>query len=96
MARGYKTGGRTAGTPNKTQREDKILAQKYGPKSIEGLAELAGFHPKKKGSENDQVRLSAMEKLLDRAYGKPTQPIGGDDDHPPLQVSEIVRRVVNA
>lgn len=85
MAAGRKTGGRTAGTPNKVQREDRKLAQKYGPKAITEIATMAGLVPSKPGSENDTTRLGALNSILDRAYGKPAQTIDGDGEGGPIK-----------
>lgn len=73
-------GGRKKGSLNKVTRDVRALAQEYGPSSIRGLAVLAGLAPPAKGSqekrsENAQVRKAAMDSLLDRAYGKPSQPM---------------------
>lgn len=32
------------------------------------------------------ARVAAAQALLDRGWGKPTQPVGGDDDAPPIIV----------
>lgn len=80
MAKGKKTGGRQAGTPNKVQREDRELARKYGPKAIEELAKMAGLKGEVGRAEAEAVRKGALDSILDRAYGKPTQPIDGDGD----------------
>jgi len=37
--------------------------------------------------EDVKVRLQAANFVLDRAYGKPTQPIGGDEDAAPIQAA---------
>lgn len=88
MAIGKKTGGRQAGTPNKTASDIKALAQSFGPAAIMRLAELAGFAPdlsdptgklKLKGAENEAVQVSATKELLDRGYGKAVQPQSGPD-----------------
>ena len=41
----------------------------------------------------EAARIAAANALLDRAWGKPTQPIGGEDGGP-LQV--IIRRLTDA
>lgn len=88
MAKGQKTGGRRAGTPNKTPREDRTLAQKFGPKAIEQIAAMAGLAKDEKGkAEAEATRLGALNAILDRAYGKPSQPIGGDDDMPAIRAA---------
>lgn len=35
------------------------------------------------------ARVSAAQVLLDRGWGKPTQPVGGDEDNPLKMISEI-------
>lgn len=65
MARGRKTGGRKAGTPNRSTAEVKALAQQYGAAALEKLAWL--MH----NAESDMTKLMACKEILDRAYGKP-------------------------
>lgn len=84
MAKGMKTGGRTKGTPNKATLEIRDLARFYGPDAVAELARLAGL--KGAGSDNEQVRVSAIKELLDRGYGKATQVIAGDDTKPPVKL----------
>lgn len=69
MARGKKTGGRRAGTPNRATREIKALAATHGPAMIKELARLA------KAAESEAARVSAIGMMLDRAYGKATQAV---------------------
>lgn len=40
------------------------------------------------------ARVSAAQAILDRGWGKPTQPIAGDDDAPPI-TQRIVREIVD-
>lgn len=98
MAAGKKTGGRQAGTPNKIQREDRALAKKYGPKAIEELAKMAGLAKGGEGAaEAEAVRKGALDSILDRAYGKPTQPVDGDGEGGPINVvNEILLRGVRS
>lgn len=98
MAKGFKTGGRTAGTPNKNQRKDRILAQRYGADAIKELAKLAGLVNRGEGkAEAEAVRKGALDSILDRAYGKPTQPVDGDGDGGPIRtVNEIILRGVRS
>ena len=77
VPRGTRVGGRQKGTPNKVGREVRELAQKHGPKIIQGLVEMA----------NDEktphaARVSASKEVLDRAYGRPAQTIVGDPENP--------------
>lgn len=41
------------------------------------------------------ARVSAASAILDRGWGKPTQPIAGDDESPPIQIESIVRKIVD-
>jgi hypothetical protein len=75
MAAGRKTGGRRKGTQNKATAEVKVLAGQYGPEAIETLADLM------RNGQNEQTRRAACSELLDRAYGRATQPISGDEEH---------------
>ena len=63
MARkgGPKTGGRVAGTPNKSTAEIRELAGKYGPTALAELARLAT------DANSEQARVSACKELLDRS-----------------------------
>jgi hypothetical protein len=69
MAKGRKTGGRVAGTPNKATAEVRDLARSYAPEAIRELARLA------KEAVSEQARVSAINSLLDRGYGKPSQTV---------------------
>lgn len=89
MAKGRKTGGRVAGTPNKATRDVKAMAQKHGPECIAGLALLA------KTAESEQARIAAMRELLDRAYGKAPQALtdaDGGNLHIPASVAFIIQQ----
>lgn len=83
MAKGVKTGGRVAGTPNKITAEIKALAREYAPEAIAKLVKII------RTSESDQASVAAVRELLDRGYGKPTQFIGGDEDNPIRTIQEI-------
>lgn len=83
MAKGQKTGGRVAGTPNKATQELQGLARAYTAKAVKELARLA------LGAESETARVAAINCLLDRGYGKPAQSIamGQDESLGPLRVS---------
>jgi hypothetical protein len=68
MAAGQKTGGRTAGTPNKATAEVRALAGQHGPAAIAELPRLT------REAESEQARISACNAICDRAYGR--SPIG--------------------
>jgi hypothetical protein len=84
-APGERRGGRVKGTPNKVTLEIRDLARAYGPTAIAELARLAGL-TKDAGSENESTRVMAIKELIDRGYGKSTQPISGDDSKPPIRL----------
>ena len=77
--------GRKPGVPNKNTGEIREVAQQYGPAVITRLAELAALTP---GTPADShaVQVAAMKELLDRGYGRATQPIAGDAEAPPLAI----------
>lgn len=69
---------------SKTPTEIKSLARAHTSTAINVLAgimnETAAPHA---------ARVSAASALLDRGWGKPTQPIAGDDDAPPVRLTRI-------
>lgn len=73
--------GRPKGATNKIGRDIRVLAQQYGPDALLSLAILAGITPpvkrlpSVKPAENETVRKTAADSLLDRGYGKPSQPM---------------------
>jgi hypothetical protein len=63
--------------------EVKALASQHGPQAIQELAKLAGLVDGGKGkAENEQAQIAALNGILDRGYGKPTQAIVGDPKSP--------------
>lgn len=80
---GERRGGRAKGVPNKATVEIKDVARQYGPQAVEALAKLAGLVGEGDGkAESEQARIAALNGILDRGYGKPSQSIGGDPDNP--------------
>lgn len=81
-----KTGGRTAGTPNKVTADIKALAQEHGENAILQLATILTT------SENHSARIAAAKELLDRGYGKAKQAVEltGEDGGPIQTVTEFV------
>lgn len=69
--------GRPKGAKNKVTAKVKAAAQEYTSEAIETLATIM-----KDPNEPAAARVSAANSILDRAYGKPTQAIAGDDDNP--------------
>ncbi len=88
MATGIKTGGRKKGTPNKITADIRKAAQAYGDKAIKGLASIA-----EKTDAPEAARVAAWRELLDRGYGKSSQPVDGDGQGGPIQHSLEVRFV---
>lgn len=83
--------GRVKGQPNHATLEVKSLARKYGEDAIHTLATLMI------GADSDQAKIAAARELLDRGYGKATQPLSGDDDAPAIKViNELVLRGVRS
>ena len=64
--------GRPKGARNKTTAEVKALAQSYAPAAIKELARLST------GAESEAARVAASKEILDRAYGKPMQPVAAN------------------
>lgn len=82
MAKGKKTGGRVAGTPNKATGDLKLLCQAYTEEAVTELHRLAT------AAVSEQARVGAIRELLDRGYGKPAQSlaIGQDENSGPLVI----------
>lgn len=87
MAKGKKTGGRVAGTPNKATADVKALAGEYTEDAIAELARLATK------AESETARVSAIKELLDRGHGKPAQSVevAGKDGGPVRMVVEWLK-----
>lgn len=79
MAKGVKTGGRIAGTPNKATADLKGLAREYTQEALDGLVRVL------RSSESDQARVAAANSILDRGYGKASQVLSGDEDGGPIK-----------
>ena len=77
--------GRKLGVPNKHTAEIRAVASQYGPAIIAKLAEMSGVIPGIP-AESETVRVAAMKELLDRGFGRATQPLAGDADAPPLAI----------
>lgn len=91
MAKGQKTGGRVKGVPNKATRDIKEVARSFTPQAMKTLVALLGR------DDSPAAQLGAARELLDRGYGKATQPIAGDDEGAAIRViNEIVLRGVRS
>ncbi len=75
--------GRKPGVPNKATAEVKDLARVHGAAAIKRLSELLT------GAESEQAQVAAAKELLDRGYGKASQPI----EHSGTLVEELLDRL---
>ncbi len=66
MAQRQKTGGRRRGTPNRVTAELKAAFQLHGDELVQALLALTK-------SDDERVRLGAIQAALDRGWGKATQ-----------------------
>ncbi len=93
MAKGRKTGGRIAGTPNRVTAEVRGAAQHYTVEALEGLAQIA------RTSESDAAKVAAWKAILDRGHGRPAQevvlggPEGGAIEVKEVSTTEVARRI---
>lgn len=71
----------------KVPTEIKSLARSYTELAIQTLAGIA------QNGTNEGARVSASQALLDRGWGKPTQPISGDDENP-LKIIQKIETVI--
>ncbi len=86
MALGRKTGGRQKGTLNKATASIKAAIQKHGDALVKALLKLTK-------SDDERVRLVAIQAALDRGYGRPTQAVDLAVHEP---ITKIERVIVNA
>ena len=70
MAKGRKTGGRKAGTPNKSTHEIKELAGALVPGAIAQLGKLLNA-----SGTGEGARLRAIEVVFERAFGRAPQAV---------------------
>ncbi len=70
MALGRKTGGRQKGVSNKVTAEIKAAFQKHEKALVDALLALTK-------SDDERVRLGAIQAALDRGWGRPSQAVEG-------------------
>lgn len=73
----------------KTPTEIRSLARGHTETAINVLAGIMS-----EPEAPHAARISAATALLDRGWGKPTQPIGGDDESPLTVIHKIERVIV--
>lgn len=100
-AGGYREGaGRKKGSLNKSTVEIKTLAKTYSERAIRRAAQLAGLEIDDEGNPigmatSESAQIAAIGIILDRAHGKPSQVVAGDDENPishVMQVEWVVKR----
>ena len=69
--------GRKKGTPNRVGKDLRALAQAYTQEALETLVAIM-----RDKSAPQQARAMAADRVLDRAWGKPSQAIVGDPENP--------------
>lgn len=74
------------GGRHKDTAQIKKLARTHSVAAIQRLADWMA-------SDNPKASVQAAQALLDRGYGKPTQPLAGDEDHPPLKIRGMIELV---
>ena len=80
------TGGRQKGSLNKATASIKAAIQKHGEALVKALLKLTK-------SDDERVRLGAIQAALDRGYGKPTQAVDVGMD---VQITKIEHVIVSA
>jgi hypothetical protein len=75
MALSEKTGGRIAGTPNKTTALARQLATPFADEAIQTILDV--MRDKESAAAS---RIAAANSLLDRAFGKPRQELEHSGD----------------
>lgn len=75
----------------KTPTEIRSLARAHTAAAINCLASIMNS-----SEAQDSARVSAANSLLDRGWGKPNQPISGDDENPLMVIQRIERIIVDA
>lgn len=71
--------------------EARALASPYAPRALRELAKLAGIIRNAPPAQSEQARVQALREILDRAYGKPKQPVEGEMLH---GVSDELRKFI--
>jgi glycerol-3-phosphate O-acyltransferase len=65
------------------------MARAGSPEALQALVDVM-----KDSSAPHAARVTAADKILDRAWGKPTQPIEGDGQGRAMQMIHRIERVV--
>jgi hypothetical protein len=65
----------------KSLTEIRSLARSYTEMAIQSLAGIA------QNGESESAKVAAANALLDRGWGKPAQPVDGDGEGGPVQLT---------
>jgi hypothetical protein len=76
-----KLGGRQKGTGNKATVELKELLNRMVPEK-----ELEALWRKKLGHKDPAIAMKALELMLHYRFGKPVQPVAGEEMAPPIKI----------
>jgi hypothetical protein len=79
-------GGRAKGTVNKVTKTIQQLADPYGPEALEILVRIM------RKDKSSMARIAACREVMDRAYGKSSQPLTAPNGSGGL-IIEIMRFV---
>ena len=90
MAKGMKTGGRKAGTPNRATADIKAVTGAYTSEAVGVLVDLM-----RNETTPPPVRLAAANSLLDRSHGKPAPVTAGDDEADNERTESVTIRIVD-
>ena len=90
MAKGMKTGGRKAGTPNRATADIKAVTGAYTSEAVGVLVDLM-----RNETTPPAVRLAAANSLLDRSHGKPAPVTTGDDETDNERTESVTIRIVD-
>ena len=71
--------------------EARALASPYAARALRELAKLGGIVRNAPPAQSEQARVQALREILDRAYGKPKQPVEGEMLH---GMSEELRKFI--
>jgi hypothetical protein len=82
-----KTGGRKKGSLNKVTKDIKLLSRPYTAEAVETLASVMRI------GETHAVRVAAAKELLDRAWGKSSQPVEHSGN---VDIAMTLDRVISA
>lgn len=82
--------GNPSGRPKRALPDGRTIAEiarEHTELAVDVLVTIA------RDGESEQARVSAAEKLLDRGWGKATQPLGLDDDTRDIAAMLMERRL---